>query len=190
MSASSYQSKITLKEIKANLKSLNSKKIAGIGKIRIFNNYKNHLNVKQIEDKYNTVNPFYANQFLSKMFLMIFLRYDTKSSGGVHSFKDLKILQNRSTSFYKWIRGSLITTTFPDPLKWGEIKTTHKKEHTSHKDNYQPIIILFLISKVFEKLCTAKFIAPCSSTSIFALQIQTKLWNSASTFLIHTAKET
>ena len=51
MSASSYQSKITLKEIKANLKSLNSKKTAGIGKIRIFNNYKYHLNVKQIEDK-------------------------------------------------------------------------------------------------------------------------------------------
>ena len=50
----------------------------------------------------------------------------------------------------KCINDSLKTGAFLGPLKLTEITTIHKKEDQFDKDNYRPITILPLISKVFE----------------------------------------
>ena len=52
----------------------------------------------------------------------------------------------------KWINDSLKTGAFSDPLKLAEITPYHKKQNPFDKDNYRPISILPLISKVFEKI--------------------------------------
>ena len=44
------------------------------------------------------------------------------------------------------------TGDFPDPLKFAEIPSIHKKDDPFGKDNYRPIRISPLISKVFEKI--------------------------------------
>ena len=42
--------------------------------------------------------------------------------------------------------------TFPDSLKFGDITPVHKKDETTNKENYRPISVLPLISKIFERI--------------------------------------
>ena len=39
---------------------------------------------------------------------------------------------------------------FPDSLKFGDITPVHKKDETTNKENYRPISVSPLISKIFE----------------------------------------
>ena len=41
---------------------------------------------------------------------------------------------------------------FPDSLKFGDITPVHKKDETTNKENYRPISVLALISKIFERI--------------------------------------
>ena len=41
---------------------------------------------------------------------------------------------------------------FPDSLKFGDITPVHKKDETTNKENYRPISVLPLISKIFERI--------------------------------------
>ena len=41
---------------------------------------------------------------------------------------------------------------FPDSLKFGDITSVHKKDETTNKENYRPISVLPLISKIFERI--------------------------------------
>ena len=41
---------------------------------------------------------------------------------------------------------------FPDSLKFGDITPVHKKDETTNKENYKPISVLPLISKIFERI--------------------------------------
>ena len=49
------------------------------------------------------------------------------------------------------INSSISTGTFPDELKMADIVPVFKKQDPSDKANYRPIILLPLISKIFEK---------------------------------------
>ena len=40
---------------------------------------------------------------------------------------------------------------FPDSLKLADITPTHKKDDTTHKQNYRPLSILPSVSKLFER---------------------------------------
>ena len=41
---------------------------------------------------------------------------------------------------------------FPDSLKFGDITPVHKKDETTNKENYRPVRVLPLISKIFERI--------------------------------------
>ena len=41
---------------------------------------------------------------------------------------------------------------FPDILKFADIKPVHKKDETTNKENYRPVSVLPLISKIFERI--------------------------------------
>ena len=41
---------------------------------------------------------------------------------------------------------------FPDSLKLGNITPVHKKDEPTDKENYRPVSVLSLLSKIFEKL--------------------------------------
>ena len=59
----------------------------------------------------------------------------------------LKILLLKQSSFtYEMLRDcindNLLNATFPDSLKLGNIIPVHKKDETTDKENYRPVIIL------------------------------------------------
>ena len=41
---------------------------------------------------------------------------------------------------------------FPDSLEFGDITPVHKKNETTSKENYRPVSVLLLISKIFERI--------------------------------------
>ena len=110
----------------------------------VANKCKNQPSIKKIKSNYITINLFSFRQVTLKGVLdVISILDDTKSSGGdipLWILKDKKILPQ---GFFNWINDSLKSGALPDPI--------HKKEDPFDKDNYWPISILPLISKVFEK---------------------------------------
>ena len=50
------------------------------------------------------------------------------------------------------VNEALVKSEFPDPPKLRNIVPVHKKENPTDKTNYRPVIVLPLLSKVFEKV--------------------------------------
>ena len=50
------------------------------------------------------------------------------------------------------INGVLSQAIFPDSLKLANITPVHKKDETTDKENYRPVSVLPLFSKIFEKV--------------------------------------
>ena len=50
------------------------------------------------------------------------------------------------------INDSLFQDIFPDSLKFTNIKPVHKKDEDTDKQNYRPVSVLPLFSKIFEKV--------------------------------------
>ena len=118
----------------------------------IVNKYKNHPNMKKIESEYITVKPFSFRPVAPKDVLdVISTLDDAKSSGGDIPLRILKENKIFLQVLCKWINISLKTGAFPDPLILAETILIDEKEDPFDKDNYRPISILPLISKVFEK---------------------------------------
>ena len=46
----------------------------------------------------------------------------------------------------------IIKGLFPDSLKIANITPAHKKDELTDKENYRPVSVLLLLSKVFERL--------------------------------------
>ena len=119
----------------------------------IVNNYKNHPVIKKIKSKYITVKPFSSWPATFKDVLDVITTLDgTKSSCGDVTLRTLNGNKIFPQVLCRWINDSLKTGAFLDLLEFAEITSIHKKEEPLNKDNYQPISILLLISKVFEKI--------------------------------------
>ena len=119
----------------------------------IVNKYKNHSSIKKIKSKYITVKVFSFRPVAPKDVLdIISTLFDTKSSDGDIPLRILKENKIFPQVLCKWINNSLNIGAFPDLLKLAEITPIHKKEDPFDKDNYRPISILPLISKVFETI--------------------------------------
>ena len=119
----------------------------------IISKYKNHHGIKKIKGKYITGNPFSFRPVTPTNILDIISTVnDAKSSGRgipLRTFQDSKIFPQ---SLCKWIKDSIKTGAFPDPIKLVVITPIRKKEDPFDRDNYQPINILPLTSEVFEKI--------------------------------------
>ena len=117
------------------------------------NKYKNYPSVIEIKTKHITVKPFSFRPVTPKDVLDVFsILVDTKSSGGDIPLRILKGNKIFAQVLCKWINNSFKSGDFQDPLKLAETTPIHKKEDPFDKDNYRPISILPLISKVFEKI--------------------------------------
>ena len=66
----------------------------------------------------------------------------------------MRVLKRNADSFADYIRGyeSIRKSTFSFILKKANITPVFKKRHRDSKENYLPVSILPVISKIFEKL--------------------------------------
>ena len=65
----------------------------------------------------------------------------------------LKMLNHLiSPSLSILINESFSTGIFPDQLQIARVITLHKKESAENPSNYRPISLLFVFSKIFEKI--------------------------------------
>ena len=55
------------------------------------------------------------------------------------------------------IYDSLLKSSFPDSLKFGNVTLVHKKDEPTDKENYRPVSALPLLSKIFERLIYDQF---------------------------------
>ena len=82
---------------------------------------------------------------LSKTFLVI------KPQEVIYLFKYLSSL-GFLPNFNRWYNDTINKGVFPDSLKVANITPAHKKDEPCDKENYRPMSVLPLLSKVFERL--------------------------------------
>ena len=113
----------------------------------IIKKFENHSSIMKIKSKYAIQEKFSIKAVTVKDMP------NNKASGGEISLNILK--QSRFT--YKMITDCINDAIvgediFPDSLKFGDITPVHKKDETTNKENYRPISVLPLISKIFERI--------------------------------------
>ena len=95
----------------------------------IVNKYKSHPNIRKIKSKCITLNIFSFRPVTAKDVLdVISTLDDTKSSGGDIPLRILKGNNTFIQVLCKWIKDSLKSGAFSNPLKLAEITPIHKSE--------------------------------------------------------------
>ena len=66
-----------------------------------------------------------------------------------------KFIKNNSDIFSRFLQANLNntieTSTFPEQLKYADVKPVFKKDSQTDKKNYRPISILPIVSKIYER---------------------------------------
>ena len=120
----------------------------------IIKKFENHPSIMKIKSKYTIQEKFSIKPVTVKDVENIIKNMPhNKASGGEIPLNILK--QSRFT--YKMLTDCINDAIvgediFPDSLKFGDITPVHKKDETTNKENYRPISVLPLISKIFERI--------------------------------------
>ena len=119
--------------------------------------YKNHPSIKAITDRMEKLGkPTFNFKFTSR----------DETGKEVNNLKIKKALQKSDISptivkenvdiisyfLYHNLNNSLSCATFPTLIKYADVIPIHKEDHKTDKENYRPISILPILSKVYERL--------------------------------------
>ena len=78
---------------------------------------------------------------------------NNKAAGGQIPLNILKQSRFTYELLTDCINGAIVGgNIFPDSLKFADITPEHQKDETTNKENYRPISVLRLISKIFERI--------------------------------------
>ena len=120
----------------------------------IIKKFENHPSIMKIKSKYVLQEKFSLKPVTVKDVEIIIKNMpNNKASGGEIPLNILK----QSGITYKMltdcINDAIITEDiFPDNLKFADVTPVHKKDETTNKENYRPVSVLPLISKIFERI--------------------------------------
>ena len=115
--------------------------------------FQNHPSIIKLKSKYNFQEKFSFKPVPVKYVESIIkIIPNNRAAGGKIPLHILK----RSSFPYQMladcINGSLSQGIFPDSLKLVNITPVHKNDETTDKENYRPVSVLPLFSKIFEKI--------------------------------------
>ena len=116
--------------------------------------FENYSTIMKIKSKYGIQENFSVNPVTVKDVENIIKNIpNSKASGGEIPLNILK--QSRFT--YEMLTDRINDAIageniFPDSLKFADITPVHKKDETTNKENYRPVSVLPLISKIFERI--------------------------------------
>ena len=108
----------------------------------IINKYKSHASIKKIKSNYTIKQKFSFKPVTVKDIENVIKNIPTnKVTGGEIP---LNVLKQSSFTYVK--------DSFPDSLKLANIKSVHKKDEPTDKENYRPVSVFPLLSKIFGRL--------------------------------------
>ena len=120
---------------------------------KIFKKFKIHPSIVKIKNKYLVKEKFSFQPVSVKDVENVIKNFPSdKTSGG-----DIPIQMLKQSGFTYQILTDCINDAinkgvFPDSLKIANITPAHKKDEPTDKENYRPVSVLPLLSKVFERL--------------------------------------
>ena len=120
---------------------------------KIIKKFKNHPSVLKIKSKY-LIQKKISFQPVSVKDVEIIIKNvpSNKASGGDITIQILKQSGFTYQILTDCINDVIDKGVFPDSLKIANITPAHKKDEPTNKENYRPVSVLPLLSKVFERL--------------------------------------
>ena len=114
---------------------------------------RNHPSIIKLKSKYNFQKKFSFKPVLVKYVESVIKNIpNNRAAGGeilLHILKQSDFIYQMLTDC---INGALSQGIFPDSLKLANITPVHRKDETTDKENYRPVSVLPLFSKIFEKV--------------------------------------
>ena len=122
--------------------------------LRAILKYKNHQSIIAIQNKFKGGDVFYFRE-LEKEEIQKEIHKLNNNKASQHSEIPTKIIKSNSDIFSDFLYVSIISSTksslFPSYLKTADITLIYKKGKKYLKDNYRPVSILPVLSKLYER---------------------------------------
>ena len=120
----------------------------------IIERYKNHPSIIKIKDNVKTNTKFYFNGITAYMLGMDILKLDTRKASACDDIPSKILVQTSdivSPYLARYYNKAKTDNCFPPQLKDADILPIHKKDEKTLAQNYRPVSLLPVISKVFER---------------------------------------
>ena len=119
----------------------------------IIKKFQNHPSIKKLKSKYNFQEKFsFKSVPVNYVESIIKNIPNNKAARGEIPLHILKQCGFTYQMFTDCINDDLSQGIFLDSLKFADITPVHKKDEANDKQNYRPVSVLPLLSKVFEKV--------------------------------------
>ena len=120
----------------------------------IIKKFENHPSIMKIKSKYTIQEMFSVKPVTVKDVENIIKNIPkNKASGGEIPLKILKQSRFTYEMLTDCVNDAIVgENILPDSLKFADITPVHKKDETTNKENYRPVSVLPLISKIFERI--------------------------------------
>ena len=120
----------------------------------IIKKFENHPSIMKIKSKYTMQEMFSVKPVTVEDVENIIKNIPkNKASGGEIPLNILKQSRFTYEILTDCITDAIVgENIFPDRLKFADITPVHKKDETTNKENYGPVSVLPLISKIFERI--------------------------------------
>ena len=120
----------------------------------IIKKFETHPSIMKIKSKYAIQEKFSVKSVTVKDVENIIKNIpNSKASGGEIPLNILKQSRFTYEMLTDCINDAIVgENIFPDSLKFADITPVHKKDETTNKENYRPVSVLPLISKIFERI--------------------------------------
>ena len=119
----------------------------------IIKKFQNHPSIKKLKSKYNFQEKFSFKpvpvNYVESIIKNIPNNKAARGEIPLHILKQCGFTYQMLTDC---INDALSQGIFPDSLKFANITPVHKKDEATDKQNYRPVSVLPLLSKVFEKV--------------------------------------
>ena len=121
----------------------------------VYEKYKDHHSILLIKQNVNVSSPFNFEHTSENDVFKVLKHIDTRKSTGFDNLppRIIKYSTDYLVPFLTSVINKCIDDrVFPSHLKFAEISSIFKKNDKLNKENYRPISILIVLSKVFEKI--------------------------------------
>ena len=117
----------------------------------IIKKIENHRSIMKIKSKYAIQERFSVKSVTATDIQNIIKNIpNNKASGAEIPLNILKQPRFTYEILTDYINGAIVgENIFPDSLKFADITQVHKKDETTNKENYRPVSMVPLISKIF-----------------------------------------